>query len=292
MFRKEQKLGVRTVLFSFWGTGLGYSIPWLSQVFDGTAVGLHGGDLYEERAGVIALQRAVISSARRVLPVSSNGRDYILAKYPGLSREKVGIMYLGVEGPGGTPNNSFQGTIEVVSCSSLIRIKRVDLILQVVEELARRRGKVNWSHFGSGPLSPTLERLANIATAQNKDLTVSLMGHKKNSEVMRFLANRDVSLFINLSSTEGIPVSIMEAASCGIPTVATNVGGVSELVGEELGTGILVNSDPSVNAVVEAIELIIDAPEGKFDPHIFWKEHFNSHLNSQNLVKDLLSTIH
>ena len=48
----------------------------------------------------------------------------------------------------------------------------------------------------------------------------------------------DFDLFVNMSLSEGIPVSIMEAISFGIPIIATNVGGNAEIVNDE--TGVLI----------------------------------------------------
>ena len=47
---------------------------------------------------------------------------------------------------------------------------------------------------------------------------------------------------MNVSESEGIPVSIMEASSFGIPVIATNVGGVGEIV-ENGYNGLLLNKD-------------------------------------------------
>ncbi|WP_241380179.1 glycosyltransferase, partial [Escherichia coli] len=43
------------------------------------------------------------------------------------------------------------------------------------------------------------------------------------------------SVFVNLSSSEGLPVSMMEVASLGIPIIATGVGGVGEIVSSDNG---------------------------------------------------------
>lgn len=53
----------------------------------------------------------------------------------------------------------------------------------------------------------------------------------------------DFDLFVNMSLSEGIPVSIMEAISFGIPIIATNVGGNAEIVNDETGVLIPVNID-------------------------------------------------
>jgi glycosyltransferase involved in cell wall biosynthesis len=64
------------------------------------------------------------------------------------------------------------------------------------------------------------------------------MGQCKNEEILRFYENNHVDLFISLSESEGLPVSMMEAQSYGIPILASNVGGISEIVQNEK-TGIL-----------------------------------------------------
>jgi len=45
------------------------------------------------------------------------------------------------------------------------------------------------------------------------------------NDVLNYYASNPVDVFINTSSSEGLPVSIMEAMSFGIPVIATNVGG-------------------------------------------------------------------
>ena len=59
-------------------------------------------------------------------------------------------------------------------------------------------------------------------------------------------------MFINVSSTEGIPVSIMEAMSFGIPVIATAVGGTPEIVNNE--NGYLLSKDPSAKELAEVIQ--------------------------------------
>ena len=62
-----------------------------------------------------------------------------------------------------------------------------------------------------------------------------------NQQIIDFYAKTPLDLFINVSESEGIPVSIMEAMSFGIPAIATNVGGTNEIVNQK--NGYLIDSE-------------------------------------------------
>ena len=53
--------------------------------------------------------------------------------------------------------------------------------------------------------------------------------------MLNWFENNSVDVFVNVSSSEGLPVSIMEAFSFGVPVVATKVGGIPEIVDEKCG---------------------------------------------------------
>ena len=75
-------------------------------------------------------------------------------------------------------------------------------------------------------------------------------------------AARPASAFLSLSASEGVPVSMMEALSFGVPVVALAVGGVGELVTAEAGTALAPDASPGqvAAALAEALE------PGRFDP--------------------------
>jgi glycosyltransferase involved in cell wall biosynthesis len=68
------------------------------------------------------------------------------------------------------------------------------------------------------------------------------------SDVRSVLAATD--LVVSASSTEGQPGAIIEAALCGVPAVATDVGGTASVVGDG---GVLVGHDPTPASLAEAI---------------------------------------
>ena len=68
------------------------------------------------------------------------------------------------------------------------------------------------------------------------------MGNVNNNQVIDFYRTNPPHVFINVSSSEGVPVSIMEAISFGIPIIATDVGGNPEICIENYN-GFLLNKD-------------------------------------------------
>jgi glycosyltransferase involved in cell wall biosynthesis len=93
------------------------------------------------------------------------------------------------------------------------------------------------------------DRLAALARELAIDRHIIFAGYRSQEEVGEYLRRSDI--FILPSFAEGVPVSLMEAMATGIPVIATNVGGVAELVESER-TGLLVPPADSA-ALAQAI---------------------------------------
>jgi phosphatidylinositol alpha-1,6-mannosyltransferase len=89
---------------------------------------------------------------------------------------------------------------------------------------------------GDGPYRTTLENLAYQSTC-GRDIL--FLGRKIQAELIDILSVTDV--FVNPSYSEGLPTSIMEAASIGLPIIATDVGGTGEII-TDYKTGILIKA--------------------------------------------------
>jgi glycosyltransferase involved in cell wall biosynthesis len=81
------------------------------------------------------------------------------------------------------------------------------------------------------------------------------------SAVPRFYSNNPVDLFLNVSESEGIPVSIMEAMAAGIPVIATDVGGSAEIVDDSVGT--IVPADTTAESLAKSIATFRDIPRAR-----------------------------
>lgn len=174
----------------------------------------------------------------------------------------------------------------ICSCSNLIPLKRVDRIVSVLSKL--KIDNLRWIHFGDGPLRAELEQ---IAQKMLPHVRYDFRGIVPNNEILDFYANNYIDLFINLSSSEGIPVSIMEALAAGIPVVATDVGGTAEAVSNE--NGFLLPADFNDDEVVQKIESYINLDEEQKEAfrhraYDFWRENYEAEKNYEAFCKTII----
>ena len=187
----------------------------------------HRYDLYPSAGSLnyLPLRRYLLEHLDAVYPCSENGTAYLAETYPPYAR-KVRTAYLGTRDFGVGPENTGE-TIELVSCCHIAPVKRVELLAQSLALLAGEKRKLHWVHFGDGE---QLGSLKAYAAEHLKFMKTDFPGSVRNADLMKYYQKYPVDWFINTSSSEGLPVSIMEACSFGIPVLATDVGGTSEIV--------------------------------------------------------------
>lgn len=228
----------------------------------------HGeGDLWEEiHKGYVPLRKEVVESLDAAVFISKKGESYFKQRYP---KCKTAVFPLGSNDVNYCKKEPTD-TVYVLSCSTVSELKRVTLIYESL--LAMKNVKIEWTHIGDGPLMDTLKQLVE----ENKDSSVgvTLTGALNHEDVLDYYTKHGFDVFVNLSTNEGVPVSIMEAISCDIPVVATNVGGNSEIVVNE--TGMLVSSNPTPEEVADALSTVL---RGSYTPREFWNNHYNASVN-------------
>jgi glycosyltransferase involved in cell wall biosynthesis len=217
----------------------------------------HGFDVFDERWGRLGRVPFREFKAERldaIFSISQGGVDYLREKL-GPGGEKVRLARLGVAKPPPSHPQPPPDRPLVVSCAVMRPLKRVHLIPEVLFECGQ---PLHWVHFGDGP---ERARVESAAAALPDEVTWELRGWVDNAEVHEFYATHRVSAFLSLSASEGVPVSMMEAQSYGVPIVALAVGGVPEVVQAE--TGVLLPPEASTAAIAEALTRALGP--GRFD---------------------------
>ena len=157
-----------------------------------------------------------------------------------------------------------------------------------IVELGKNKS-ISWHHFGDGRDFDNLKRMIDKKGVTG-NLDIVLHGRRPNKEVIDHYIDNNVDFFINLSTYEGIPVSIMEAQSFGVPVIATNVGGVSEIVNDE--NGILLPENPEPREIAVQILNLLDNPEKYIEKREKsrqnWALKFSAEVNYKSFANELV----
>lgn len=210
-------------------------------------------------ARIVVHRHGRIDEARQALPSPARieGADSVIAVSNAVARQlrgaRVEIVYPGVlpfppSWPTSTSSTNRGRPIVIGTACRLVPVKGLNRLLQSVATLLKGRGEIRLEIAGSGPLRGELERLAvELGIASS----VTFLGWRQ--DIGRAMSGWDV--YVQTSLDEGIGVSVLEAMAAGLPVVATDVGGTSELVvhGE---TGLLVPAS-NPGRLAEVLEALL-----------------------------------
>lgn len=255
----------------------------------------HRWDIYFEQNSnnYLPLRKFLTNTLDKIYSISENGKEYLLNLLSNieLESERIDVARLGTRNH---KNLNYEGIknneLQLLSISTIYPVKRVELIIEALYLI--KNIKINWIHFGMGKDYEKIEALCCDKLQPKANINCNLMGLKSNKEIISFLKNSHIDLFINVSTSEGIPVSIMEAMSFGIPCMATNVGGTNEIVNNK--NGILLSANPSPKDIAEKItsyfnssnDYKIDKSKASYE---MWNENYNAEKNYLKFITDFQS---
>ena len=244
----------------------------------------HRFDLYDEiqHEGIVSYTAYKTCHIDKIALISQEGYNYMLGKIPKEYHHKLTLSYLGVK-PGSKQlvRDKLSNRMLIVSCARLIASKRVSMIAEALSGVSI---PVVWHHFGDGIMKSHLFE-ATKSLPGNVDFVFE--GEVENKTVLRFYEQTSPDLFVSLSKSEGLPVSMMEAISCGIPILACDVNGVKEIVND--ATGKLINEKTSAKDIAELLENIyINYPFDSVRIIDFFKSNFEANRNFNDFVEKVL----
>jgi glycosyltransferase involved in cell wall biosynthesis len=280
--------GRTTIFYSYWLSRSALAAALLKRERPGLFVvsRTHGGDLYDARApyGFFPLRRAMLRHFDLIAPVSNDGFAWLSRRYP---EARLEVNRLGTPDPEPAAFRPKVGSINLLSVSSAIPLKRIDRIIEALALIPPEFPyAVFWTHIGSGP---ELEKLREQAKARLKDkVYFSFPGELPNLSIRRLIAGGEIDVFVNSSESEGIPVSIMEAMSGGIPVIAPAVGGIPEIVHDRIN-GRLLSAAYLPAEIAQAIceSLWYRSPEARIAARKTWEDGFSASRNYKHWADTL-----
>jgi len=288
---KDEDLSGNVVLYSYWLTSSALALTFVSSgKYRVVKVSrAHGGDVYEYRNEnrYLPFRRTLIHRLDRVFAISEDAAAHLRRQTHEADGLKVQVARLGTTTAGKSPDKS-GARLTVVSCSFLVAVKRVHLIIEALQQIDLP--DIQWIHIGGGPLEEQIMAKAKERLNKKNNISYQLLGSKTNDQLMQFYRETHVDVFINTSSAEGIPVTIMEAQSFGIPVVAPRVGGIPEIVTDQTGRLFDVDASPLTIARLLTEILVLPAADVKamrMAAFQNWKTNYNADKNFSTFVAEI-----
>ncbi len=269
------------VYYSFWYDYYCYSMVRERKRHPGLRIvaRTHGRDLYHERVpgGRQPFRAQMERGIDGIAFACAYGRDYYDSCVRGADfpAERLHVCRLGTEPASRFMPEYAGGVWQIVSCSNVIPLKRIDRIidaLALIDDLS-----LGWTHIGDGEDMEAMKAYAGQKLGKKENISFVFTGFME--EVDAWYRENQVDCFLTVSATEGgCPVSIQEAMSYGIPVIGTDVGGITEMIA---GNGILLSADPEPAEVAEAVRRLCRTDRetlGKMKERSLslWREMFSS----------------
>lgn len=280
-----------TQIYSFWFHDTALVACWLKGEYrcSRAVARAHRYDLYHgrTRCGHLPCREYQIEGLDAVIPCSDDGSEYLKRIYPDCAG-KVRTGYLGTRLLPDKSSEPRGDVFRLVSCSAVTGVKRVALIADALSILDGRGIAIEWTHFGDGPeLGAVRARVQGF-----RSISCRFPGNVPNAELLNEYGKIHYDLFVNVSSSEGLPISIMEASGHGIPVLATDVGGTHEIVLEG-ESGKLLPESCDAETVADAVLSFVEARDEDYASMRLaarrqWKNRFRTEENVAILLDELL----
>ncbi len=237
------------------------------------------------------LDKKTIVYTNRIVTVSESLKTFIHELY-NIPMDKVSCIHNGIDFPDcekfflkksdlGIENNTpLIGTV-----ARLHPQKGIDILIDSVAILLNKGIDIKALIVGDGPIK---EKLFNYVNQKGIKNNIVFTGFRK--DVCQYLALMDI--FVLPSRWEGFGISAVESMAMGIPVVASNVGGISEIVDNGI-TGFLINPDEP-QAFSNAIYKLLENPLRRKKFGEAGKNRYNASFRASTMSKcyqDLYSNL-
>jgi len=241
-----------------------------------------------ERLNDLAVGKETLKEADRIITVSNATKDYVLSL--GAKPNKIKVSHNGVDLDRFRPLigkreemrrklGIAQDAIVALTVRRLVYKNGVDTLIESANIAVRKNPKITFLVVGKGP------DLSNVQT------TIRQLGIENNFRLTGFVKDEDLPFYYNTAdffvlpskSGEGLPLVALEAMACGLPVIATNVGGIGEILMEDYGKLVPTNQPQQLaKAVLEFAN--IDFSSRKLELRARIEEKFSWDKNVETLI--------
>lgn len=235
--------------YGFMGSAIGYVISKLiARPFISTEQGLTGANSSGIRIATKFFRSMIYRDAK--LCVASS--KAVAEDFYRLGVRKVQIVPNGVDfNIFSNKQGKYSGKHTILTVGRLEKVKGHSYLINAFEEIKKKIPNAHLVIIGDGSERNNLEKQANDLGIKN---SVTFVGEILNNDLPDYYKEADV--FVMPSFYEGFGITAIEAMACGVPVVASRVGGLLEII-ENGETGILVKPKDS-KEIIDAISLLLE----------------------------------
>lgn len=212
---------------------------------------------YVEKVNDLTVGRETLKQADKIITVSNATKEYVLSL--GANPNKVKVLHNGVDLNRFKPLPKIKEAMRkklgiskevkvVLTVRRLVYKNGVDTLIDAANIAVKKKQNLVFIVAGKGP---------DAASVQNQ---IEKLGLEKNIKLTGFIADQDLHLYYNAAdlfvlpskSGEGLPLVALEAMACGLPVIATNVGGINEIMVKSFGKLVPANNPHALaDAIIE-----------------------------------------
>lgn len=174
-----------------------------------------------------------------LVAVSREMKDTLV--HSGFGPSRVAVIHNGIELPPWYGPRESNGDFVVGSCGRLFAVKNYSLFIEMAALVAAQAPQAGFQLAGDGPLMEDLRRQCSQHSLNGRFV---FLGHL--NDVPAFY--QGLKVYVSTSWHEGMPMSVLEAKSYGLPVVAPNVGGFPEIIEHEKDGFLIPDHDPGLFA--------------------------------------------
>lgn len=242
-----------------------------------------------ERLNDLVVGKETLKDADRIITVSDATKQYVLSL--GAKPEKIRVLHNGVDLvhfkplPGkrvemrkrlGIPQNA----VVALTVRRLVYKNGIDTLIECANLSVKKNPNVFFLVVGKGPDQNSVQA------------RIRLLGIENNFKLAGFVSDEDLPSYYNAAdffvlpskSGEGLPLVALEAMACGLPVIATNVGGIREILIEDFGKLVQPN-EPEIMAEAVLEYSRIDPSRGKLELRAVVEEKYSWDKNVETLVR-------
>ena len=273
------------IVYAYWADNLLTTACIMKQLYKPCKIvsRAHGFEIFEEQTKyhVVPFRKFQSRFSGKIFADSKKGYSHLLQKHP-LSNIFTS-SYVGTIDNGMAVFNENK-IFTIITCSHIRNVKRLHLMSDILEHISF---PIIWNMIGIGS-DFELVKLTNSKLP--KHIVINYIGNLTNKEVLNFYKTHHANLFVSLSYSEGLPVSMMEALSFGIPIMSTDVGGCSEICNDN--TGILIPKDFDAKKVADKITEFKNSKKNNLEFRNqckdYWNKNFSAEINYTKFAKQIL----